>query len=74
MIAEARVGPVPVVAMQPGGQVPGALLGAVVGKRVGPFAQGSLDQALGFAIGPRCVGSGALIPQAQPPTQAGETA
>src|SRR5690625_3502968 len=55
------MGSVPVVAMQPLRQRPGALFGALVGTGVGPFAQCGLDEALGLAVRLRCIGSGAYM-------------
>jgi hypothetical protein len=51
----------PVVAVQPEGQLGGALVGGVVAAGIGPFAQAGLDEALGFAIGSRRVGFGAQM-------------
>ena len=42
---------VPVVLVEPSGQMLGALVGVVVAAGVGPFAQGGLDEALGLAVG-----------------------
>jgi hypothetical protein len=44
---------VPVVEMKPGFEVGGTLRGVKVSASVGPFAQGGLDEAFGFAIGAR---------------------
>src|SRR5689334_7736941 len=48
---------VPVVLVQPARQLHRASLGVVVGAAVGPFAQGSLDEAFGFAVGAWSVGA-----------------
>ena len=53
------MGAMPVVAVKPAGQLGGALLGGVIGVRVGPFAQAGLDEALGLAIGFGRIGFGA---------------
>src|SRR3954467_15497089 len=42
--------PVPVVSVQPDRQRSGAVVRGWVGLSVGPFAQGGLDEALGFAV------------------------
>ena len=46
----------PIVSVQPAGEVLAALFGAVVGACVGPFAQRGLDEAFGFAVGSRGIG------------------
>ncbi|MNZ92273.1 hypothetical protein D3C78_1112930 [compost metagenome] len=54
--------PMPVVVMQPGRQVRGSLLGAVIAPGVGPLTQGRLDEALGLAVGAWRIGLGADVP------------
>src|SRR5215210_5071513 len=49
----------PVVSVQPDRQRGGAVVGRWVGLSVGPFAQGGLDEALGFAV---CLGRIGLGP------------
>jgi hypothetical protein len=61
---DAGVGAVVIVAVQPGVDGPAALARAGIGSGVGPFAQGSLDEALGLAVGARRVGLGAQVAQA----------
>ena len=41
----------PVVVVEPGVEMGGAVWGGKVGAGVGPFAEGSLDEALGLAVG-----------------------
>jgi len=48
----------PVVGMQPSRQSGDTVMRAGIGTSVRPFPQSALDEALGFAIGSRCVGSG----------------
>ena len=50
-----------VVVIVPGLQVLVALVGAIPVFGIGPFAQGSLDEALGFSVGLGRVGSGAAM-------------
>ena len=40
----------PVVAVKPDGQFGSALIGCVVGSRIGPLAQAGLDEALGLSV------------------------
>lgn len=54
-----------IVLVQSAGQVLGSLLGPLIGACISPFSQGGLDQAVGFAIGTRAVGPGAVMPQCQ---------
>jgi hypothetical protein len=58
--------PMPIVAVQPDWQLGAALFGGVERGSVSPFAQGGLDEALGFAIGLRRIGSGADVFDAEP--------
>ena len=50
---QSGVWPVPVVHVDPRGEVGGALVRGLVGPGVGPFLHGRLDEALGLAVGPR---------------------
>ena len=59
------MGTMPVVAMEPCGQLGGALVWAVIGLGVSPFPQGRLDEALGLAVGLGRVGLGADVVQAE---------
>ena len=59
----------PIVSVQPTGEVLAALAGVVVGACVGPFAQRGLDEAFGFAVGSRGIGSGADMAQFQSSAQ-----
>src|SRR5512147_586402 len=56
---------VPVVAMEPKGQLGGALVGGVVGASVGPFMQAGLNEAFGLAIGPWRIGFGQDVLEAE---------
>src|SRR5260370_33659741 len=59
----------PVVSMQPEGQLVGASLRVWVSLGVGPFSEGSLDEALGLAVGLWRIGFGADV--LEPATAAG---
>ena len=54
-----------IVVLEPAGEDRRALRGGVVRPDVGPFAQGRLDEALGFAVRAGCVRPGALVPDMQ---------
>ena len=56
--ADAAMGAVMVVGMEPGEQSVGALLGMIVGPCVSPFAQSGLDEAFGLTVGARGIGTG----------------
>src|SRR5258706_5213450 len=53
--------PMPIVSVQPLGQMSGSIVRCQVGPSVGPFAQRGLDEALGLAIGFWRVGFGAQV-------------
>src|SRR5258706_7399724 len=53
--------PMPIVSVQPLGQMSGSFVRCQVGPSVGPFAQRGLDEALGLAIGFWRVGFGAQV-------------
>src|ERR671939_1887801 len=53
------MGAVPIVLVQPEGQLGGSSGGVGIGLGVGPFAQGGLDKALGLAV---CLGRRGLGP------------
>src|SRR5258708_5920623 len=53
--------PMPIVSVQPLGQMSGSFVRCQVGPSVGPLAQRGLDEALGLAIGFRRVGLGAQV-------------
>ena len=59
----------PIVSVQPAGEVLAALSGAVVGACVGPFVQRGLDEAFGFAVGSRGIGSGSDMSEFQSSAQ-----
>lgn len=63
---------VPVVVMQPERQMLGAEVGGFIGARIGPFPQGSLDEALGLAVGLRRIGLGLQMAQPQSLAETGE--
>src|ERR1700743_909363 len=51
--------------MQPVGRERAALVWALIGPRIGPFAQGRLDEAFSFAIGPWGVWPGSDMAQSE---------
>ncbi len=55
----------PIVVVEPGEQMVGALEGGAVGAGIGPFAEGGLDEALGLAVGARGVGAGEAVADAE---------
>ena len=59
------MGAVPVVAVQPDGQLSLALEGVFVSHRIGPFSQGCLDEAFGFSLGLWRIGTGEDLAQAE---------
>src|SRR5438876_9279732 len=59
----------PVVVMNPTTEHGGALRGMLVGDAIGPLAQCRLDEALGFAIGLRSVGTSEFVLELQPVTR-----
>ena len=69
LVFEAGVGPMPIISVQPFGQVLGALIGVVIGACVGPFAQRALDEAFGLAVGLWGIGSGADVAQLESAAQ-----
>jgi hypothetical protein len=62
-VIDSGVGPVPVVSVQPGGQLIFSLARVFIGTSIGPFAQAGLDEALSLAIGLRGIGFGADVAQ-----------
>ena len=72
LVVQAGVRAVPVVVMEPEGQVSGALGGVEVGASVGSFAEQALYDALGLAVGSRRVRSGTDGLEVEPPTEPGE--
>src|SRR5882672_12019791 len=67
MSADSLVRAVPVVVVNPALEHRGALRGMVVGNSVGPFAQGRLNESLGFAVGLRAIGPREGVFDAQAP-------
>ena len=59
------MGAMPVVVVEPGVEMGGAVWGGKVGAGVGPFAEGSLDEALGLAVGAGGVGPCEAVANAQ---------
>src|ERR1700761_2109210 len=55
----------PVVLVSPWLQVLEPMGGVFVASGVGPFSEGSLDEAFGFAVGLGAVGSGAAVADGQ---------
>ena len=55
------MGAVEVVVVQPRVELLMALERGLVGAGVGPFSQGGLDEALGFAVGARSIGPGEAV-------------
>jgi len=55
----------PVVSVCPVRQLGSPLLWSVVGLGVSPFAQGSLDEAFSLAVGPRRIGPGEDVSEAE---------
>ena len=64
MVLKGGVRSMPVVVVEEGGQMGRTHGGVLVGASVGPFAQGGLDEAFGFAVGLRSVGAGEEMAQA----------
>jgi hypothetical protein len=62
---EGVVRAMPVVVMEEEGETSGALVGVGVGMSVGPLAEGSLDKALGLAIGFWGIGPGETVLETQ---------
>ncbi len=56
---------VPIVAMEPGLEMGGAMSGVGINSGIGPFAQRGLDETFGFAIGAWRVGKGEEVAQAE---------
>jgi hypothetical protein len=57
--------PVPIVLMEPAGQLLSSGVRVIVGPGVGPLAQSGLDEAFGFAVGARGVGTGETLGDAE---------
>src|SRR5271157_4792070 len=55
----------PVVVMKPESHLPVALLGVLIRAGIDPFAEGGLDEALGFAVGAGCVRASEAMAQAK---------
>jgi hypothetical protein len=55
----------PIVAMEPVGQLGGPLVRVLIGTGIGPFAKRSLDEALSFSIGLRSVWPGEDLTKAE---------
>ena len=61
--SETGVRSVPIVAVEPGCEVLGALGGGVVGVGIGPFSQRGLDEAFGLTVGSGREGPGVAMSQ-----------
>ena len=61
---ETGVWPVPIVAVQPGREMRGALVGGVVDVGIGPLAQCGLDEAFGLPVDPGREGAGVAMAEA----------
>src|ERR1700683_3913915 len=70
-IADAAMKAMMVVEVEPGGKRVGALLGVMVGPGVSPFAHGGLDEAFGFAVGARGIGTSKDVPHPAAAAQVG---
>jgi hypothetical protein len=68
------VGSAVIVAGVPGPQGGAALGGGSERLGVDPFAEAGLDEAFGFAVGARCIGSGAEVAPAGGADRGGEIA
>ena len=64
----------PIVLVDPSGQLRGTELGVVVGTRVSPLAEGSLDEAFGFAVGAGSVGTSEAQAEAELVTETAKDA
>ena len=62
---QATMRSVPVVSVEPDGQLVGAVIGGGICLGIGPFAQRSLDEAFGLAVGLRGVWPGVDVLEAE---------
>jgi len=74
ILVETSMRSMPVVLVDPRSEIAAALGGVLVETSVGPFADGGLDEAFGFAVGTRSVEARALRCDAEPATVGGEAA
>src|SRR4029434_8513187 len=70
--SDALVWAMPVVVMGPALEHGGTLGGATIGNAIGPFPECRLNEAFGFAIGLRPIGTGEAVLDAQLATRIGE--
>lgn len=73
-IAKTSMRTVPVVLVKPWEEVQPTLLGSLVGAGIGPFPQSGLNEALGLAISPWCVGPCTTMSQTQAAAESPEGA
>ena len=64
----------PIIVVEPGAEMGGALRGGEVGAGIGPFSEGGLDEALGLAVGAGGVGRGEAVSDAEAAASAAEGA
>src|SRR6476620_177378 len=62
----------PVISVEPDGQLFGSAIGGWVSLGVGPLAERGLDEAFGLAVGPWGVGPGPDVPKAEAVTNVAE--
>ena len=62
-MVEATMRTVPVVVVKPGKKMVLTVLGVSIQAGVGPFTQGGLDEAFGFAVGARSVRTSEVMAQ-----------
>src|ERR1700710_2860843 len=66
------MGPMPIVSVQPDGQLLGTAIGCWIGLSVGPLPERGLDEAFGLAVGFWRVGLSADVLDAQVPASVPE--
>ena len=64
-MVETTMRTMPVVVMKPRGELIVALLGIEISARVDPFSESGLNEAFGFTVGARGIGTGEAVTQAQ---------
>ena len=64
----------PIIVVEPGAEMGGALRGGEVGAGIDPFSEGGLDEALGLAVGAGGVGRGEAVADAEAAASAAEGA
>src|SRR5579885_1089762 len=71
-MAQAGMGSVPVVFVQPASKLVAPLFGVLISAGVGPLLERGADEALSLSVGTRCVGPGEAVFDAEPLAHAGE--